>query len=251
MIPGLKAFRKKPASAGAAAWQVHQNKTDQAVRDASEVLRKAGFVPSKIYGNLAGIANRLRLPALGDNTRFLQMGLLAQEIERRGVEGAIAELGVYRGGFTKFISRAFRNRRYYLFDTFEGFDEKQIARDTKVFNASGHDFTDTSVEHVLGMIDPDSRCEVIVRKGFFPSTAEGLEDTFAFVSLDADLYDPTLDGLKYFYPRMAQGGYIMVHDLMAERYQGCRKAVYEFCNDQKIFFVPLPDAICSALIVKT
>ena len=231
-------------------WTVHTNKTKDQERQAAEILRAGGFVPSKIYGNLADIANKLRLPLLGDNTRFLQMGLLAQEIERKGIEGAIAELGVYRGGFSTFISKAFKNRRYYLFDTFEGFDEAEIAKDTSRFDAQGHDFSDTSVDRVLARIDQSSGCEVIVKKGFFPSTAEGLEDTFVFVSLDADLYDPTLAGLNYFYPRMAKGGYIMVHDLMASRYQGCRQAVYEFCEAEGLSFVPLPDAICSALIVK-
>ena len=144
----------------------------------------------------------------------------------------------------------FRYRRDFPRDAFEGSEEELFAKDTKLFKAEGHDFTDTSVDRVLAQIDPDKGCEVIVRKGLFPSTAEGLEESFAFVSLDADLYDPTLDGLKYFYPRMARGGYIMVHDLMADRYQGCRKAVYEFCDAENISFVPLPDAICSALIVK-
>lgn len=231
-------------------WKAYTNKTEQAARAAAAVLREAGFVPGVAYGNLAKVANKLRLPDLGDNVRFLQMGLLAQEIERKGIVGAIAELGVYRGGFSQFISRAFRDRRYYLFDTFEGFSKEEIDRDTARFKAEGHDFTNTSVDLVLKLVEKSSNLDVIVRKGFFPATAEGVEDTFAFVSLDADLYDPTIAGLNYFYPRLAKGGYIMVHDLMASRYQGCRAAVYEFSEKNDVRFVPLPDAICSALFVK-
>jgi O-methyltransferase len=40
----------------------------------------------------------------------------------------------------------------------------------------------------------------IVRKGYFPETAEDLEDEFVFVSIDADLYEPIYNGLCYFYP---------------------------------------------------
>ena len=216
-------------------WKAHDNRVGIITKIAARILSRAGFIPAKIYGNLAGIANRLKLRPIGDNTRFLQMGLLAQEIERKNIPGAIAELGVYQGNFTQFISRAFNDRRFYLFDTFEGFDRGQISKDTNTYNAQGHDFSDTSVNQVLQKIDENCTCEVIVRKGFFPATAEGLEEeTFAFVSIDVDLYDPTLDGLRYFYPRLAMGGYIMVHDLMADRYKGCRAAVYEFCEAEEV-----------------
>ena len=44
----------------------------------------------------------------------------------------------------------------------------------------------------------------------FPVTLEGLEDRFAFVSLDVDLYQPTAAGLKYFYPRLVNGGCTLI-----------------------------------------
>lgn len=232
-------------------WKAHDNRSGVGARVGARLLRRAGYMPARIYGNLARIATGLGLPYLGDNVRYLQMGLLAQELERRGVEGAIAELGVFRGDFTRLIARAFNNRKYYLFDTFEGFDAEQISQDAARFDAKGHDFSDTSVERVLARVDADATCEMIVRQGLFPDTAKGLEEQFAFVSIDVDLYEPTLEGLRYFYPRMAKGGYIMVHDLMADRYRGCREAIYAFCEAEGLTFVPLPDAICSALLVKS
>ena len=53
-----------------------------------------------------------------------------------------------------------------------------------------------------------------IRKGFFPNTIELKEkdDKFCLVSLDADLYEPILEGLRFFYPRLVTGGYILVHD---------------------------------------
>jgi O-methyltransferase len=231
-------------------WKAHRNTIGDQTKQAAHQMQAAGFLPAKLYGHLAQLANRLKLPALGDNVRFLQMALLSQEIDRKSLGGAVAELGVYRGGFTKYISRAFNGRRYYLFDTFEGFDEHQIRHDTLVFAAKGHDFSDTSAQRVMEIVDKDCGCEFIVKKGVFPSTTTGVNEQFVFVSLDADLYTPTIEGLNYFYPRMVTGGYIMIHDLMANRYQGCREAIYEFCDKNNISFVPLPDAICSALILK-
>ena len=37
-------------------------------------------------------------------------------------------------------------------------------------------------------------------------------EKFAFVSLDTDLYKPTLAGLEFFWPRMSKGGFIFIHD---------------------------------------
>jgi O-methyltransferase len=231
-------------------YKPHRNKIQENSKNAAEILRENGFIAGKIYDNLATIANNLKLPPLEDNIRWLQMGLIAQEIERKKMAGAIAELGVYRGGFSRFISRAFKNRKYYLFDTFEGFKDSQIEFDAKTFNAVGDDFKNTSTQIVMDAINKSNNLDIIFKKGFFPESAQNTDDTFVFVSVDVDLYEPTRDALWYFYPKMAPGGYIMVHDLMANKYQGCRQAVYEFCESMNISFVPLPDAICSALIIK-
>jgi len=213
-------------------------------------LRNPDSVAGKMYGDLLKIASNLNFTPLGDNIRWLQMELIAQEIERKEIHGATAELDVYRGGFTKFISKAFKNRRYYFLDTPEGFAEHQIISDGRNFGALGHDFRNTSVSAVMDAVDKSSGCELIVKKGSFPSTAADVDDVFVFVSLDADLYELTIDCLRYFYQRMAVGRYTMIHHLMVDRYKGCRKAVYEFCDSMKISSLPIPDTICSTLILK-
>ena len=88
-----------------------------------------------------------------------------------------------------------------------------------------------------------------MKKGYFPKTVEGLEERFAFVSLDADLYQPMLEGLKYFYPRLEKGGYMFIHDFFHEDFTGTRKAVLEYKSIEKIHYVPLGDN-CSIAIVK-
>ena len=55
------------------------------------------------------------------------------------------------------------------------------------------------------MAHPDN---CIVKQGFFPETATDVEDTFCFVSIDTDLYEPIYQGLKFFYPKLEKGGYI-------------------------------------------
>lgn len=233
-------------------WSPYKNKITDKMKMAAKIIHdEGGIMTSRMYGNLANIANDLELHLIDDNMRYLQMGLLAQEIERRKLDGAIAELGVYRGGFSQYISHAFSNRKYYLFDTFDGFNEEQINHDNEKFSARRDDFKNTSIEHVLSIVGKKHKSEIVVKEGFFPNSAQDVDDKFVFVSIDVDLYQPTLDGLNFFYHKMVAGGYIMIHDLMADGFKGCRQAVYEFCEAQNIFFIPIPDAITSALIVKT
>ena len=70
------------------------------------------------------------------------------------------------------------------------------------------------------------------------------------MSLDADLYEPIYNGLQFFYPKLVRGGYIFVHDFNNDSYKGSRKAVEQFCSEQEINFVPIPDAGGSAVICK-
>jgi len=96
-----------------------------------------------------------------------------------------------------------------------------------------------------------------VRKGRFPETAAGLAHSdFAFVSLDADLYEPTMAGMEFFYPRLNEGGVILIHDYHNTRFKGVRQAVKEY--EQKLIksgaaplkLVPLGDLHGSCVVIK-
>lgn len=52
------------------------------------------------------------------------------------------------------------------------------------------------------MVNRDTVC---IHQGFFPDTIPDKELFFSLVSLDCDLYQPMLEGLRYFYPRVARG----------------------------------------------
>ncbi len=184
-----------------------------------------------------------------DHVRLATLELVAEEINKKGLQGAVAELGVYKGKFARYINQYFPERDFYLFDTFEGFDKKDIAAElNNNFSSGAQDFTNTSVEKVLAIMPHAKQC--IVKKGFFPETAKGLKEEFVFVSIDADLYDPIYNGLNYFYPLLKKGGYIFVHDFNNDGYKGAKQAVKQFCKENNVSFTPIPDACGSAIIAK-
>lgn len=182
--------------------------------------------------------------------RLAALKMIAREVRERNIGGALAELGVYRGAFAAEMNRLFPDRSLYLFDTFSGFDLRDVAveGERKFSRAETGNFADTSVEAVREMLPfPDM---AVFKAGYFPETAAGIDDTFAVVSLDADLYKPLYDGLRFFYPLMARGGYIIIHDYNNSRFAGAKQAVREFCEENQVFVFPLPDLHGTGIIVR-
>lgn len=120
----------------------------------------------------------------------------------------VAEGGVFQGEFAKEISRCFPEASLYLFDTFEGFDKRDLNKEKeKQYSHMPEKHLHMTTEELVKakLENPD---KAIIRKGYFPETTCGLEkETFLFVNLDFDLYNPTLEGLKFFYPRMEKNGW--------------------------------------------
>ena len=186
-----------------------------------------------------------------DSVRRDMLVLLLRDIEARGIEGSLAELGVYRGETAELLHQFLPDRRLHLFDTFEGFaarDAESEAGLTGAAVAEGQ-FGGASLEEARRRIRPRNS-NVAFHKGRFPDSCDESvrQETFAFVHLDADLYQPTLAGLEVFYPQVRPGGYIVVHDYNA--WQGARKATDDFLAGKPEIAVPMPDKSGSAVIVK-
>ena len=246
--------------------------------EAEQLIRKqieaAGFSGDCIrLGSLRAIQD-VRLSALR---------LHAREIEARKIPGDVAELGVYQGAFAAEINRLFPERRLWLFDTFEGFHARDLAIEAERtgVKTQRRSFSDTTIELVRSRLPHPSMARFV--KGYFPESLKGLdfmeasendvmqepvnvmaacsrshteqrkesgEPCFALVSLDPDLYEPTLEGLRYFYPRLAPGGRILIHDYTSCQFEGVKMAVDEYCRAHEIFVVPLMDLHGTAVLVK-
>jgi O-methyltransferase len=155
--------------------------------------------------------------------------------------GHAAEVGVYKGGTGFLIGQIFKERKVYLFDTFAGLP---AVTDGVDYHHAG-DFDDVNFEAVKQLCS--APCFEI-RKGFFPATAEGIDAPFAFVHLDADLYQTTLDGLNFFWPKLVPGGLIILDDFYWNQCPGVAKAVIEFSAAAGACPIPLPN--CTGIIIK-
>ena len=178
-----------------------------------------------------------------DYVRLATLELLCRRLGR--VPGAAAELGVYRGFFARGINQLLPGRKLYLFDSFEGFTEEACAADS--FQAAHRN---TAIDKVLAIMPHPEN--ITVKHGFFPDSLDGLEDRFCLVSLDVDFYQTTLDGLRYFWPRLETGGYLMLHDWGSPKLPGVAKALADFEAElgYRIPSVPLCDVGGSLVLCK-
>lgn len=182
--------------------------------------------------------------------RLASLRLIASEINEQKLDGEVAELGVYKGKFASEMNRLFPNKKLYLFDTFEGFNSE----DVNIENSNGYskakvgDFSDTNMELVKDKLPYKE--QAIFIKGYFPESVKEELPSFCFVSLDTDLYKPTYEGLKVFYPKLVKGGMIIMHDYNSTQFPGVKEAVKEFCIENNAFLVPLCDMHGSAVLIK-
>ena len=179
-----------------------------------------------------------------DYVRLATLELLCRRLQY--VPGAAAELGVYRGFFARCINQLLPQRKLYLFDSFEGFAPEACASES--FQAA---HANTTVEKVLAIMPAPE--QIVVKPGFFPDSLEGLEERFCLVSLDADFYQSILEGLRYFWPRLEPGGYLMLHDWGSPSLLGVAEALktYEAEIGSILPGVPLCDVGGTLVLCKT
>ncbi len=183
-----------------------------------------------------------------DKDRFFNFWYQVDRLKKNNVEGVFAELGVYKGDTAEILHAMDKSRDFFLFDTFEGFRPEDLKNETgKASTYTSHNFADTSVDRVKQKL-PSHKFKFF--KGNFADIIGTVPEVkYALVSLDADLYNPTKNGLEYFYPRLAIGGVIIVHDYNPD-WPGIMKAVDEFVAKINTPIVPLTDIDNSLMIFK-
>jgi O-methyltransferase len=184
-----------------------------------------------------------------DKTRFYTWWLQNERLKADEIPGAFAEVGVYKGESAAIIHALDPDRELYLFDTFTGFPASDLEGETgEAASYTPDNFADASSANILDkFVNKD---KIHLQKGYFPDTTQGLEEKqFALVNLDADLYKPTKAALEFFYPRLAPGGVIFIHDYNY-KWEGIIAAVNGFVHKIPEGLFIYPDADGTAMIVR-
>ena len=128
-----------------------------------------------------------------------------------GLEGDMAEVGMFQGGSAKLICGVKGAAPFWGFDTFEGLVD--VGKDdthwgTTFFRNGAYRANEETVRRYIG-----DGAGITLTKGYFPGTAGAAADRrFSFVHLDVDTYASTLESLRFFWPRLVDRGLIVTHD---------------------------------------
>ena len=158
-----------------------------------------------------------------------------------GVPGDLIEAGVWRGGATILMrgllkARNVTDRLVWVADSFRGLPAPDAERYPIDEGSSLHEADELAVPldevrdnfRRYGLLDEQVR----FLPGWFGETLATLGDErFAVVRLDGDLYSSTIDGLRHLYPRLSDGGFLIVDDY---NIPNCRRAVEDYREEHRI-----------------
>jgi Macrocin-O-methyltransferase (TylF) len=213
--------------------------------NAQKTVQRTG---SYLFKDTSGFLRGQRMNNAGDLTRFYLFNLILEQIQKEGLDGNLAELGVYKGNTAVLLASFARTqqRTVYLFDTFEGFPKADIHGIDALRPTL---FEDTSIERVKSLVGVEGTEYVV---GYFPESTAAISSNLSFclVHVDCDLYAPMKSALEYFYPRLVPGGFFVLHDYSSLHWDGVEKAIDEFWDGKLETVVPIPDKSGTVVVRK-
>jgi len=165
------------------------------------------------------------------------------------IPGYMAECGCYEGASAYFIASESPDTPFMIFDSFEGLSDPDKSDQE---NMGAHAYWkqgDLSSSELKLKETLKEFKNISTYKGWIPERfSEVKYERFKLVHIDVDLYQPTLDSLTFFYPRMTSGGVIIMDDYGATTCPGAYKAAEEFMKNKEEHIVHLPTA--QGIIIK-
>ena len=156
------------------------------------------------------------------------------------VPGDTAECGVYEGAGSFLIcemnAACKRHRRHHhIFDSFEGVSTPREIDGTfwrKGYMQRGEDLVRRNLADCSAFT---------IYKGWIPKRFGDIADRrFSFVHIDVDLYEPTMESMRFFCDRMIEYGIIICDDYGSTLCPGATQAVHEFFEDKPERMIALP-----------
>ena len=151
----------------------------------------------------------------------------------RDVPGDTAECGAFEGASSYLICKINsanpgQRRVQHVFDSFEGLSSPAVVDGTHWKTGDLSCSAEAVSKNLAEFSDG-----VLLHKGWIPDRFGDVADRrFAFVHIDVDLYQPTLDSVGFFYPRVNAGGVILCDDYGFTSCPGATQAIDEYLADK-------------------
>jgi hypothetical protein len=184
-------------------------------------------------------------------------------VERENIPGDVVECGVWRGGSIGLMATVnrrigSRDRRFHLFDSFEGLPQPSTL-DTDVADEFEQEYPDLDltdgtssadmvsigrlaatrahVEHLLFDVLGIDRRQVVIHEGWFqdtmPAAAAGDSlNQISLLCLDGDWYESVLTCLEALYDPVVPQGFVIIDDY--DHSVGAKRATDDFLRSRNI-----------------
>ncbi len=197
--------------------------------DYESVLPSATYAPWLSDSSFKDTYKIIKNYTLVDKYRCYELWHLVKETAK--LEGALIEVGVWKGGSGTLIAKNAKlngiKDKVYLCDTFTGV-VKAGEKDSRYKGGEHSDTTKETVEKVIDKLKLDNTKILI---GIFPEETSKLvsDNTFRFCHIDVDVYQSAKDIVEWLWPKLVIGGMIVFDDY---GFQGC-DGVTRFVNEEK------------------
>ncbi len=222
---------------------------------ARRVLHRSGFdlvryVPADFDADEQAVVRAVAPFTMTGPLRVQSLVQGVRHVVDAGIEGALVECGVWRGGSMMAAALSLKTKRtldrdLYLFDTFDGMtapsDEdrdfsgapaeggsvwRDAAADSSGWCAAG---LEEVRANLIGTGYPPERIHLVQGRveETLPTHAP---DHIALLRLDTDWYESTKHEMEHLFPRLERGGVLILDDY--GHWQGSRRAVDEYLASQ-------------------
>jgi hypothetical protein len=191
------------------------------------------------------LADRVRPFTMTSDEKMYALYGALQHVVKMGVLGDVVECGVWRGGSAMLAALTLArlgdtSRTIWLYDTYEGMSEP-TRLDVNRFGARASDLLDNldrsageqntwafaTLDDVRANMQSTGYPRIRFVKGKVEDTIPGeLPERISLLRLDTDWYESTRHELVHLWPRLEQGGVLILDDY--GWWDGARRAVDEY-----------------------
>lgn len=230
-------------------------RTDKIRRELRKGLRKAfGWAAPEPEQNrdfsdrTKALIARVRPYTMTSNARIHAIERAVDHVVRANVAGDFVECGVWRGGSAMAAATLLKDagetsRRLWLYDTYAGMPKPRDedvswegvpaigrwSRESADGRDDGSNWLQVDIEDVRRNLESTGfpADNITLIKGLVQDTVpKNTVEKIAILRLDTDFYESTKVELEWFWPKLTQGGFLIIDDY--GRWLGQRQAVDEF-----------------------
>jgi len=217
----------------------------------SKIMKKIGFEIHRTvnYENYNDIIRLVTPYTQTSPSSIISLVDAVKYVIKNKIPGSIVECGVWRGGSMMAVAKTLLDlnqleRELYLFDTFEGMTkptdfDREIRTNKKASQRFDKEKTSddsskwdmASIEDVKKVVYSVgySKNKIHFIKGKVEDTIpDNAPDVISLLRLDTDWYESTFHELVHLFPRLSNGGVIIVDDY--DYWRGSKKAVDEYIS---------------------